>query len=222
MTRLKLSSFRIAAIALLLAAPAAAQTPNHLVLVQLTKAALVAKGQAWTTNCDAAQITFRVAWVLRAEGAMLIRKSAAQNGCVWNGVKYSHDALQFPDGWADLLGSAGPPANVNTPSWQWTAGATNTADATKYAPPFDPDAGSAPPVVTPPPVVDPPPPLPPQVLTELVAKLFLEVQQLRLNTEALMDALAKVRAEQSDSRIAHAHGLQGSLFGYPVVLKPVP
>jgi len=211
----------VIALALLVAAPAAAQTPNHKALVELTKAALVAQGQAFTTNCDAFQITARVAWVLRSEGATLIKKSAAQNGCVYLGQKYSHDALQFADGWADLLASAGPPANINTPTWQWTAGATNTADATKFAAPVDLDAGA--PVI--PPVVSPPvdPPLPPQVLTELVAKLFMEVQQLRLNTEALMAALAQVRAEQSDSRVRWSHGLTGELFrGYPVTLKPVP
>ena len=204
----------------LLAAPAAAQH-NHLALVQETKAALVAKGQAFTTNCDAFQITARVAWALRAEGAVLIKKSAAQNGCVYLGQKYSHDALQFTDGWADLLGSAGPPANANTPSWQWTPGATNTGDAAKFAPPVDLDAGA--PVI--PPVVSPPvdPALPPQVLLELVAKLFLEVQQLRLNSEALMAALAQVRAEQTDSRILWSHGLTGEIFrGYPITLKPAP
>lgn len=210
------------ALVLFVAAPAAAQTPNHKALVELTKAALVAKGQTFTTNCDAAQITFRVAWTLRTEGAKLLVKSAAQNGCVWNGVKYSHDALQFPDGWADLLASAGPPANTNTPTWQWTAGATNTADATKYAAPFDLDAGNAPPVVTPPVIPPVDPPLPPQVVTELLAKIFLELQALRLSQEALMEALGTVRAAQTDSWLSHAHGLQGNLFGYPIVLKPVP
>jgi len=208
---------------LLVAAPAAAQH-NHLALVQETKAALVAKGQTFTTNCDAFQITARVAWALRAEGAVLIKKSATQNGCVYLGQKYSHDALQFTDGWADLLGSAGPPANGNVPSWQWTAGATTTADAARFAAPVDLDAGAPviPPVVSPP--VDPPlPPLPPQVVTELLAKLFLEVQQLRLNSEALMAALAQVRAEQTDSRILWSHGLTGEIFrGYPITLKPAP
>jgi hypothetical protein len=195
--------------------------------VQAVKNDLVQRGVIPTPqrdNCDAFQITARVAWRLRAQGARLIPKSAAQNGCTWLGVRYSHDAIGLNDGWVDLLVGAGPPQNVNGPAWQFTPGPPAMGPA-----PFDLDAALAPPVVTPPvippviPPVDPPlPPLPPQVLTELIAKLFLEVQQLRLNSEALMDALAQVRAEQSDSRTAHAHGLQGSLFGYPVLLKPVP
>jgi hypothetical protein len=221
MTWKDLTMKTLIALFLLVAAPAAAQH-NHLALVQETKATLVARGQAFATNCDAFQITARVAWALRAEGAVLIKKSAAQNGCVYLGQKYSHDALQFSDGWADLLASAGPPANVNTPTWQWTAGATNTADATKYAPPVDLDAGTAPPVVTPPVIPPVDPPLPPQIVTELLAKVFLELQALRLNQEALMEALGTVRAAQTDSWLSHAHGLQGDIFGYPIVLKPVP
>jgi len=213
---------RVLTIALLLltfSAPLAAQDRSK-TYVAAVKADLIARGiipNPQTDNCHAFQIVARVAWGLRAQGARLLTKTPAQNGCTWLGVRYSHDVITFADGWADLLRSAGPPANVNEPDWQWTASGPSAGAVA----PFDLDAGTAPPVVTPPPdPVDPP--LPPQILTELIAKLFLEVQQLRLNTEALMDALAKVRAEQSDSRIAHAHGLQGSLFGYPVVLKPVP
>jgi len=205
------------AVLLLTAAPLAAQDRSK-AYVAAVKADVIARGiipTPQTDNCHAFQIVARVAWGLRAQGAKLLTKSPAQNGCTWLGVRYSHDVITFADGWADLLRSAGPPANVNEPDWQWTASGPSAGAVA----PIDLDAAAAP-VLTPP--LGDPPPLPPQILTELIAKLFMEVQQLRLNSEALMDALAKVRAEQSDSRIAHAHGLQGSLFGYPVLLKPVP
>jgi len=97
--------------------------PNQTALVKRIKDELLAKGQTFTTNCDAFEITGRVAWALRDHGAKLIVKTPGQNGCTWtNGVRYSHDAIAFSDGWADCLASAGPPLNTNAPSWGWTAG----------------------------------------------------------------------------------------------------
>ena len=94
--------------------------PDQTALVKKIKDELIAKGQTFTTNCDAFQITGRVAWALRDQSAMLIVKTPGQNGCTWtNGVRYSHDAIAFSDGWVDCLGSAGPPLNTNQPSWQW-------------------------------------------------------------------------------------------------------
>ena len=105
----------------------------------------------------------RVAWQLRAQGAKLFRKTEAQNGCTWGGQRFSHDAIAFPTGWADLLVSAGPPANVNGPDWQWHPGAIAVEDPALFAPPFDLDP--APPIGTPPivipPVIAPPVALPP-------------------------------------------------------------
>src|SRR6188474_2120392 len=101
----------VCTLALLLAAPASAQTLEQLAtrsgaFVQAVKDDLVQRGVIPTpqvTNCDAFQITARVAWYLRAQGAKLIPKTPAQNGCTWLGVRYSHDAIAFADGWADLL-----------------------------------------------------------------------------------------------------------------------
>jgi len=204
------------ALALTLAAPATAQTRSAAFVAQV-KADLIDRGLIPTvqgTNCDAFQITGRVAWALRDQGAKLIPKTAAQNGCVWKGAKYSLDAIAFADGWADVLVGAGPPQNENRPAWQFTASGPSAGAVA----PIDLDAGAGP-VVTPPPTD---PVLPPQIVTELLAKLLMEVQQLRLNSEALMAALAAVRAEQTDSKIQHAHGLSGTLFGYPITLKPTP
>lgn len=95
---------------------------NQTALVKRIKDELIAKGQTFTTNCDAFAITGRVAWALRDQGARLIVKTPGQNGCTWtNGVRYSHDAIAFSDGWVDCLESAGPPLNTNGPTWGWTA-----------------------------------------------------------------------------------------------------
>lgn len=208
------------ALLLLTAAPLAAQAPtprNQKPLVEATKAALVAKGQTFTTNCDAFQITGRVAWALKDQGAQLLTKTDAQNGCVWQGRKYSHDVITFATGWADLLRSAGPPANVNEPDWQCTASGPSAGAVA----PIDLDAGSAP-VVTPPPV-DPPIVPPPAVLLELLGRVLLDLQQLRAEQAGTTDALAKVRSDLTDLRILWSHGLTGEIFrGYPITLKPAP
>ena len=95
---------------------------NQTALVKRIKDELIAKGQTFKTNCDAFEITGRVAWALRDQGARLIVKTPGQNGCTWtNGVRYSHDAIAFSDGWVDCLESAGPPLNTNGPTWGWTA-----------------------------------------------------------------------------------------------------
>jgi hypothetical protein len=90
-------------------------------LVEQVKAALVAKGQKWETNEDAFQITGRVAWLLRDQGAKLISKQPHQNGASVNGFKVSHDSIAFPNQrWIDCLQSAGPELNQNTPVWNPT------------------------------------------------------------------------------------------------------
>lgn len=102
-------------------------------LVAEIKNWLVARGQKWETNEDAAQITWRVAYAMRDKGAKLIVKAPTQNGAVYQGVKYSHDAIAFPNGWVDCLVSAGPDKNLNIPAW----GATGTDPTARLVPPFD-------------------------------------------------------------------------------------
>jgi hypothetical protein len=108
-------------------------------LVALIKAELEAKGQTWTTNEDAFQITARVAWAMRHQGAQLVMKRPEQNGADWHGARYSHDAIAFPDGWIDCLASAGPPANENRPVWDLTGRSTAA-----LVDPFDLDAAPDP------------------------------------------------------------------------------
>lgn len=127
-------------------------------LVAQVKDALILQGQTFTTNCDAFEITRRVAWLLRAEGAQLVGKTDAQNGCVFGTRKYSHDVIAFPTGWRDILHSAGPPANVNEPAWDLTG---TSPDAPLYAP-FESGGVVVPPIL-PPVVTVPPPPLEPSM-----------------------------------------------------------
>ena len=126
-------------------------------LVVTIKADLEARGQTWKTNCDAFQITGRVAWALRNHGALLIKKHQPQNGCyaVNNAPGVSHDAIAFPDGWVDCLVDAGPPENRNVPAWGWHPSAAPPPPTSVVAP-WDLDAG----VVIPPPLEPPPPPPP--------------------------------------------------------------
>jgi hypothetical protein len=116
-------------------------------------------------NGDAAQITWRVAWELKSQGALLIKKSSGQNGWVaedgpYVGQKFSHDSLQFADGFADCLVGAGPPDNVNQPAWQWTDGPPPAPGSCVV--PWDLDADLEPePEPEPiPPVIEPMPPMP--------------------------------------------------------------
>src|SRR6185436_10638619 len=103
--------------------------PNQTALVTEVKQDCLTRGvipSPQTSNRDSFQITGRVAWRLRDKGAKLVLKNAAQNGYTledgpYAGARVSHDAIAFSDGWADCLTNAGPPANGNGPTWQWTA-----------------------------------------------------------------------------------------------------
>jgi len=213
---------RIPALALALlvltAAPLAAQDPLDQLaarsgaFVQAVKNDLVVRGVIPTPqrdNCDSFQITARVAWRLRAQGAKLIPKTPAQNGCTWLGVRYSHDAIAFPDGWADLLVGAGPPLNQNQPAWQFSA----TGPSAGAVAPFDLDPVIT--ITTPPPVTPPPSgPSSPVNPGELAALTF----QLAVLTERV-ETLQQVINHLA---LVQARGLTGGLFGYQLTLLPVP
>jgi hypothetical protein len=167
------------------------QTP----LVAATKSDLLARAiipAPQTNNGHAAEITWRVAWALRANGAKLFVKSVAQNG--WTvesgphaGERYSHDTISFPDGWADCLVNAGPPANGNVPAWQWTRSAPPAPGS--VADPWDLDAE----------IVDPPSPspTPPDVngdgpTGQQIEDLILATTELTTATESNTVALHAV------------------------------
>lgn len=188
---------RIALVLVILgyASPIAAQVE----LVSRVKDALVARGQTFTTNCDAFEITRRVAWALRGRGALLIGKTPAQNGCDFGGQRFSHDAIAFINApWRDVLRRAGPPDNANLPAWN----VTGSSAAPLYEP-FDPGdvvlppAEPPPPVVVPPPISQPPPGLEQQILDELRAHETAEAidrgeaQAFRENVKTVWESVGK-------------------------------
>lgn len=130
--------------------------PNQTALLGQIKTDLLARGiipQNPTDNRTPFEITSRLAWALRGQGARLIRKASGQNGYTVEsgpraGERYSHDAISFPDGWVDCLASAGPPANENRPAWGWTD-AVRDPNSANTAEPFDPDAAAVAPAAVP-------------------------------------------------------------------------
>lgn len=103
-------------------------------------------------ECGRFEVTKRVVWTLRSEGAGFLAKFGAQNKC--NGQNTTDepgvgvDIVMYPDGTiVDILG--GGHEGPNTP--QWNVG--TPVMPTLWRPPFDPGDGSVPPS-------DPPPALP--------------------------------------------------------------
>src|SRR4051794_28661881 len=145
---------------------------NHTDVVARVKADLEARGVNLTGADGAFEITKRVAWELRAEGAGLLDKPGGNNS-----HGFATDIICYPTGQIyDILVSGG---DVNGPSWQ-DAG---MVDASRYRPAVAVDPG-------PPPV----PPGPPGALDELVAKLDAMTALL-----ASLDRKLDAMAEQSNT-----------------------
>lgn len=153
-----LSSIRNSALAILLiAAPAFAQHPD---VVAAVKSELQARGVDLSAPCGAFQITKRVAWRLRAEGAGLLSKPGGNN-C----EGYSVDYVVYLTGrGADILGDAG---GANIPGWNEE---TDPDFVARWRPAFDP--GDTPVVVG-------PPAAPPVILTPSTAALEALVRDLQ-------------------------------------------
>lgn len=183
-------------VATFLTTSAAVATAQQSVVADV-KAKLVAAGQQWHTNCDAFEITRRVAC---RTGASLIPKFGSQNGCYPPGHPngYSHDAIAFgpaPAGpWFDVLVSAGPDANVNGPTWS----RTNPYPVALVQPWScnEPETPALPPVLPPPPVTEPQPPAPPAPLPAIDLSPFLNSQQvLAYKIGELQTLIETLRAE---------------------------
>jgi hypothetical protein len=133
-------------VALLIASPAFAQ--NHVGIVQSVKAQLLATGVNLAGPCGAWEITHRVAWILRGEGAGLLHKNPGQNQCQGVGV----DVVIYQDGRLfDILTDSG---GANGPVWHQI----ESVSPSLWRPPVDPGGSSQPqPPNIPPPVVVPQP-----------------------------------------------------------------
>lgn len=114
-----------------------AEHPTHLDLVTTVKQALLATGTDLTGPCGAFQITRRVAWALRDEGAGLIAKFAPHNLCPHGAFPpredgYGVDVIMYPDGAIyDILVNA---ETENTPAWNRRP----DVDPLLWRPPFNP------------------------------------------------------------------------------------
>ncbi len=108
--------------------------PDHTEVVRQVKKYLVDEGVNLSGNCGAFEITKRVAWVLRGEGAGALT--------TWHSGQcdgLATDIVAYPDNsGADILGDSG---GANNP--QWLGGPPSTEASVKYAGPAtnpgDPD-----------------------------------------------------------------------------------
>lgn len=158
-------------------------------LVALVKADLEARGvQVTGSVAGAFEVTKRVAWQLRAEGAGLLLKPAGENIVTWQGQSFSASRICYPDGRLVKILTDVP--TTNGPSWQ----DNGTVDRRLYVAAIDPDP--APVVVEEPdPIVEP---LPDPFLA-LHAKLDALKVQSDANTEKILTRITEVveNAEKS-------------------------
>lgn len=153
----------ILAVAILLSsvAPSIAQVE----IVAAVKNDLVARGVNLQGACGAFEITKRVAWVLRAQGAGLLSKPTGNN-C----QGYADGFITYVDGsGVDIIGDAG---GQNIPTWQVSE--PPGALLGRWRAPFDPLDSVTPPVTPPGPVTPPTAGLEQQILDELLRHESLE------------------------------------------------
>lgn len=167
---------------LLLPAPARAQT-SHLDIVRAIKKEVLAKGidlDMPPGECGRYQITKRVIWWFRDEGAGSIRKAPEQNNCDGHGV----DIVMYKDGTiVDILG--GGNEGRDTPQWNVLA----PVDPALWLAPVDP--GDTPAAIPPP---QPPSPPPPPIVTVDLAPVLAKLDAIA----AKIDALPTKTAEQAE------------------------
>lgn len=112
----------------LMTTPAFAQSS----VVADVKASLVARGVELSGSCGAFEITKRVAWKLRAQGAGYIRKNPGQNNCQLHGV----DIIMYRDGRiVDILADSG---GSNGTTWDTSKA---PVDPALWEAPVDPGDG---------------------------------------------------------------------------------
>jgi hypothetical protein len=71
-----------------------------------------------TDNNSAFEVTKRVAWAYRGEGAGLLIKNGGENITAWRGYLFSSSRIVYPDGrLVKVIFDAGP-GGANGPSWQ--------------------------------------------------------------------------------------------------------
>jgi hypothetical protein len=150
---------------------------NHTDIVASVKADLERRGVNLTGPDGAFEITKRVAWQLRGEGAGLLDKPGGNNA-----HGFATDIICYPTGQIfDVLVSGG---DVNGPAWQ-DAGAVDPA---RYRPAIDPgDEQAKPPA--------PPPDEPPasEVLIDAIERLIGGVSAIVESNTALEQRLKGIQ-----------------------------
>jgi len=88
-----------------------------------------------TDNNSAFEVTKRVAWALRGEGAGLLIKNGGENITAWRGYLFSSSRIVYPDGHLiKVIYDAGV-GGANGPSWQDSG---DFVDRSLYVPAMDP------------------------------------------------------------------------------------
>jgi hypothetical protein len=89
-----------------------------------------------TDHVSAFEVTKRVAWALRGEGAGLLIKNGGENIAAWRGYLFSSSRIVYPNGrLVKVIFDAGP-GGANGPSWQ---DAGDYVDPGLYVPAMDPN-----------------------------------------------------------------------------------
>jgi hypothetical protein len=156
---------------------------EHGDVVSRIKAELQSRGVDLNGPCGAFQITKRVAWALRAEGAGLLSKPGGNN-C----DGFAVDIVMYADGAAfDVLSDSG---GANVPAW----GQIEPLDPARFRAAIDPGDGAPAPIPLPTPGPAPAPsPLPMGIEIE---QLFLEsVERLVNGLEGMRAGIASLEAE---------------------------
>jgi hypothetical protein len=87
-----------------------------------------------TNSFTGLELVKRVAWLLRGQGAGLLRKDGGENIAQWLGMSFSSSRICFKDGHIyKLLGDAGP-GGANTAGWS----DNDFVDVALYVPAIDP------------------------------------------------------------------------------------
>ena len=155
-------------------------------IVSNVKQQLVDRGVNLSGPDGAFEITRRVAWALRDQGAGLLSKTTGNNS-----HGFAVDIVCFRDGsYVDCLVDAG---GANTPAWQVKP---DVIDVARWTAPSDPgDAQPAPPELPPElPPVEPPVDFIGQVLQQLLETVGPLVDAVEANTNAVLELSRKVDA----------------------------
>ncbi len=154
---------------------------DHRDLVARIKADLEARGISLAGSCGAFEITQRVAWALRGDGAGLLEKPSGNN-C----QGYSVDYVIFSGGRGfDMLGDAG---GANEPRW---SEAVDMSFIGRWRAPIDP-GDDLPPI----------PPLPENGLTVALAALLARLDALDAKLDTLDQRIAGIQHRADELKAA--------------------